>query len=132
MLLNKFDSKINLIPNRNRVFFPERELGFFSIPNFLSKEVFCLERRIFLNNRIGVISAILEEPEKCQYEFNKIVSEYKDIIRGRMGIPFNEENISVISITVVGSLDEINSLTGKLGNLNNVIVKTSISKKELE
>ncbi|WP_077369057.1 TM1266 family iron-only hydrogenase system putative regulator [Anaerosalibacter sp. Marseille-P3206] len=85
-----------------------------------------------MNNRIGVISAILEEPEKCQYEFNKIVSEYKDIIRGRMGIPFKEEKISVISITVVGSLDDINSLTGKLGNLNNVIVKTSISKKELE
>ena len=81
--------------------------------------------------RIGVISAILEEPDKCQYDFNKIVSEYKDIIRGRMGIPFNEENISVISIIVVGSLDEINSLTGKLGNLDHVIVKTSISKKEL-
>lgn len=84
-----------------------------------------------MNIRIGVISAILEEPKKCQYEFNKIVSEYKDIVHGRMGVPFNEENISVISIIVVGSLDVINSLTGKLGNLNNVIVKTSISKKEL-
>ena len=81
--------------------------------------------------RIGVISAILEEPDKCQHDFNKIVSEYKDIIRGRMGIPFNEENISVISIIVVGSLDEINSLSGKLGTLDHVIVKNSISKKVL-
>lgn len=85
-----------------------------------------------MKKRIAVISAILEEPEKCQFEFNKIVSDYKDIIRGRMGIPFNEEGISVISITVVGTLDEINSLTGKLGNLNHVIVKSSISKKEID
>jgi putative iron-only hydrogenase system regulator len=85
-----------------------------------------------LKKRIAIISAILESPEKSQYEFNKIVSEYKSLIKGRMGIPFDEENISVISITVVGTIDEINSLTGKLGNLNNITVKTSISKKELD
>lgn len=85
-----------------------------------------------MKKRIAVISAILEEPEKIQFDFNKLVSNYKDIIRGRMGIPFHENNISVISITVVGTLDEINSLTGKLGNLDNCIVKTSISKKEID
>ena len=85
-----------------------------------------------MKRRIAVISAILENPEICQFEFNKIVSEYKPLIRGRMGVPFNEEDISVISITVVGTLDEINSLTGKLGNLNHVIVKSSISKKEID
>ncbi|MCF6466211.1 TM1266 family iron-only hydrogenase system putative regulator [Clostridium sp. Cult2] len=85
-----------------------------------------------MKKRIAVISAILEEPEKIQFDFNKLVSNYKDIIRGRMGIPFHDEDISVISITVVGTLDEINSLTGKLGNLDNCIVKTSISKKEID
>ncbi|HHV46279.1 MAG TPA: iron-only hydrogenase system regulator [Tissierellia bacterium] len=85
-----------------------------------------------MKKRIAVISAILETPEKVQHEFNRIVSSYKHIIKGRMGIPFQEEDISVISITVIGTLDEINSFTGKLGNLNNCIVKTSISKKEIE
>jgi len=85
-----------------------------------------------LKKRIAVISAILDNPEKTQFEFNKIVSEYKNIIRGRMGIPFQEEGVSVISIIVVGTLDEINSFTGKLGNIHNCVVKTSISKKELE
>ncbi len=85
-----------------------------------------------MKKRIAVISAILENPEKIQHEFNRIVSNYKDIIKGRMGIPFEEEGISVIAITVVGTLDEINSFTGKLGNLNNCVVKTSISKKEIE
>lgn len=85
-----------------------------------------------MKNRIAVISAILENPETIQLEFNKIVSNYKHIIKGRMGIPFQEEDISVIAITVIGTLDEINSFTGKLGNINNCIVKTSISKKEID
>ncbi|QQY80060.1 putative iron-only hydrogenase system regulator [Keratinibaculum paraultunense] len=85
-----------------------------------------------MKKRIAIISAILEEPEKIQFDFNKLISNYKDIVRGRMGIPFHEDNISVICIIVVGTLDEINSLTGKLGNLDNCIVKTSISKKEID
>ncbi len=80
--------------------------------------------------KIAVISAILEEPSKCQKEFNEIVSDFKGIVKGRMGIPF-EEGMAVICITVTGDLDQINSLTGKLGNLPYVSVKTAISKKDL-
>ncbi|WP_032123055.1 TM1266 family iron-only hydrogenase system putative regulator [Clostridium amazonitimonense] len=82
-------------------------------------------------SKIAVISAILEEPQSCQLKFNQVISSFKGIIKGRMGIPFEEDGISVISITVVGELDEINSLTGKLGNIDNVYVKTSVSKKEI-
>jgi len=48
-----------------------------------------------------------------------------------MGIPFDEEGVSVVAITVLGDLDSINSLTGKLGNIKGVSVRTSISKKEI-
>ena len=81
--------------------------------------------------KVAVISAILEEPELCQNEFNTVVSHYKSIIRGRMGIPFVGGNIGVVSLTVVGEMDEINSLTGKLGNIQHLSVKTAISKKEI-
>ncbi|MBU5437325.1 hypothetical protein KQI42_04850 [Tissierella sp. MSJ-40] len=81
--------------------------------------------------KIAVISAILEEPKSCQQKFNETVAEFKGIIKGRMGIPFEDEGISVICITVVGEMDKINSLTGKLGNIENVLVKTSVSKKEV-
>jgi putative iron-only hydrogenase system regulator len=81
--------------------------------------------------KIAVISAILEEPDLCQKDFNEIVSDFKGIVKGRMGIPFEEEGIAVISLTVAGELNEINSLTGKLGNINHVLVKTAISKKEI-
>ncbi len=84
-----------------------------------------------MNKRIAVIGAILEEPREIQSQFNNIVSEFKEIIKGRMGIPFEKEDISVIAITVLGTLDQINSLTGKLGNLKNVNIRTSISKKEI-
>jgi putative iron-only hydrogenase system regulator len=81
--------------------------------------------------KIAVISAILEEPDKCQKEFNEIVSNYKQIIKGRMGIPFDEAELAVICIMVMGELDEINGFTGKLGKLEHVLVKTSFSKKEI-
>lgn len=81
--------------------------------------------------KIGVISAILEEPSLCQKEFNETVSSFKGLIKGRMGIPFEDEDMAVISLTVVGELNDINSLTGKLGNIDHILVKTAISKKEL-
>ncbi|MDU5110766.1 MAG: iron-only hydrogenase system regulator [Clostridium sp.] len=81
--------------------------------------------------KIGVISAILEEPSKCNSEFNEVVANFRGSIKGRMGIPLENET-SIVSIVVVGSLNEINSLTGKLGNINGVTVKTAISKKEIE
>lgn len=81
--------------------------------------------------KIAVIGAVLEDPKHSQQIFNEVVAEYADIVRGRMGIPFDAEGISVISITVLGTLNEINGLTGKLGNIPFVSVKTSISKNEV-
>lgn len=81
--------------------------------------------------KVAVISAILEEPSKCQKEFNTILSKYKDIIKGRMGIPFSDWGMGIISITVVADIDLINSLTGRLGKIPFVSVKTAISKKDI-
>ncbi len=81
--------------------------------------------------KIALISAILESPSTHQADFNKIVSEYKHIVKGRMGLPFDDEDIAVISLTVCATMDEINSLTGKLGLVPNTTVKTAISKKEV-
>lgn len=85
-----------------------------------------------MKKKFAVIGAILDKPRETQQLFNSTVSEYKDIIKGRMGIPYEEAGISVISITVFGTMDEINGLTGKLGNIKGVNVKTSISKKDFE
>lgn len=77
--------------------------------------------------RIAVIGAILEHPEENQKAFNDTVSGYRKIVRGRMGIPFDESGIAVISLILRGELDTINALTGKLGNLPGITVKTAVS-----
>jgi len=80
--------------------------------------------------RIGVISAILEDPQRSQSEFNALIAGFKGLVKGRMGLPMSEHGVSVITIVLAGELDEINNLTGKLGALPGVQVKTSVSKKE--
>ena len=77
--------------------------------------------------RIAVIGAILEEPQISQRAFNEVVSQYRRIVKGRMGIPFDEENTAVIALTLRGELDDINALTGKLGKLPHVTVKAAVS-----
>jgi len=79
--------------------------------------------------RAAIISAILENPQNNQRDFNNIVSEFNDIVRGRMGIPFGQGKIALISLTVVAELDRINSLTGRLGKLEGVTVKAAIAKE---
>lgn len=85
-----------------------------------------------MDKKIAVISAILEEPQLVQSQFNQIVSEFKGIVKGRTGIPFDQYGVSVITIIVIGTMDQINGLTGKLGNLQSVLVKTSVSKKTID
>ena len=80
--------------------------------------------------KIAVISAILENPEEVQADFNKIVANFKDIVKGRMGLPFEDEGVASISITVMGEMDEINKFTGRLGQLENITVKTAVSKRD--
>lgn len=81
--------------------------------------------------RIAVVSVVLDEPRDVQEKVNKIIADNKNIIRGRMGLPLNEEDVSIISLAVIGENDQINALTGKLGAIDQVNVKTSFSKKEI-
>jgi len=81
-----------------------------------------------MDERVAVIGAILEDPTRSQSQFNRIVAEYHDLVRGRMGLPLKDKCMSVISITVVGTMDQINTMTGRLGNLEGVTVKTAISR----
>ena len=81
-----------------------------------------------MDERVAVIGAILENPTRSQSQFNRIVAEYHDLVGGRMGLPLKDKCMSVISITVVGTMDQINTMTGRLGNLEGVTVKTAISR----
>jgi putative iron-only hydrogenase system regulator len=80
--------------------------------------------------RIAFIGAVLDEPELSQAEFNSVVSSFREIVRSRCGNPF-PEGVAVISLVVTGELDRINALTGRLGQIPHVQVKSAISRKDL-
>jgi len=93
----------------------------------------CLWHRVFfggeaMDKRIAHIGIIVEEMESVQ-KLNEILHEYGNHIIGRMGIPFREKNICIISIVLHAEQDVISSLAGKLGMLKGVSVKTIFSKK---
>lgn len=81
-----------------------------------------------MEQRVGVIGIVVEDREKAP-KINGILSEYNDIIIGRMGVPYRERGISVISLIVDGSTDEIGAMTGKLGGVKGVKVRSALVTK---
>ena len=81
-----------------------------------------------LEKRIGVVAVIVKDPDKTHEKLNAILHTHSNIIIGRLGIPRKEEKLSIISLIVEGTTDEVGALTGKLGQLPSVSVKTAFAK----
>lgn len=77
---------------------------------------------------MGVVAIIIEDRHQSAGSVNQILSEYGDMIAGRMGLPYRQRGVSIIALIVDGSTDEIGAMTGKLGSLSGVSVKTAMSK----
>jgi len=79
--------------------------------------------------RIGVVGIVINDPKVIADKVNLIISNYSYLIMGRMGIPKHEEHVGVIALIVEGNTDDVGALTGKLGNLPGVIVKSALTAK---
>ena len=79
-----------------------------------------------MNTRVAVIGIIVENKESVP-ALNKLLSEYGEYIIGRMGIPYKEKKINVISIVIDAPQDVINTLSGNIGRLDGVSSKTAYS-----
>jgi putative iron-only hydrogenase system regulator len=79
------------------------------------------------SSRIAVIGIVVNNREETARKVNDILSIFANIIVGRMGLPYKEREISVISIIVDGTNDEIGALTGKLGNIPGIKVKVALT-----
>lgn len=77
-------------------------------------------------SRVAVIAIIVEDQDSVD-NVNSILHEHKDSIIGRMGIPYREKGISIISIAVDAPQDDINAIAGKVGRLKGVFAKTVYS-----
>ncbi len=81
--------------------------------------------------RIGVIGIVVEDRNVVS-DVQNLLSEFSEIILGRMGIPDRESGISAISLIVKGSVEEISALTGKLGKIRNISVKSALTSVDLK
>lgn len=80
-----------------------------------------------MEKRLGVVAVILEDKEYAD-QVNDILHSYNQIIVGRMGLPYKERSVAVISLIVDATSDEVSALTGKLGRIDGVTVKSALAK----
>ncbi|MBO5026924.1 MAG: iron-only hydrogenase system regulator [Clostridia bacterium] len=78
-------------------------------------------------NRIAVVS-ILVSDRTMSDKVNALLSEYGEWILGRMGIPYKEKQVSVLSVVLDAPVEVTNALTGKLGRIDGVSVKALFGK----
>lgn len=79
-----------------------------------------------METRVAVIGIIVENGDSVE-ELNQLLHEYGSYIIGRMGIPYRERKINIISIAIDAPQDIISALTGKIGRLSGVSTKTAYS-----
>lgn len=79
-----------------------------------------------METRIALIAIIVEDTESTE-ELNKILHEYGEYIIGRMGLPYRKCNVSILSVAVDAPQTVISTLSGKIGKLSGVSVKTAYS-----
>ncbi|MBQ2753684.1 MAG: iron-only hydrogenase system regulator [Firmicutes bacterium] len=79
-----------------------------------------------METRAAVIGIIVEDMTSVS-QLNNVLHDYADYIIGRMGIPYREKNISIISIAIDAPQDIINALSGKIGRIKGVSAKTAYS-----
>lgn len=80
-----------------------------------------------MDKRIGIIGIVIDDLVSAE-RVNAILHEHAGLIVARTGIPYRERGVSVISLIVDGSNDEISALTGKLGRISGVAVKSMVTK----
>ncbi|MCG8572927.1 MAG: iron-only hydrogenase system regulator [Spirochaetes bacterium] len=80
-----------------------------------------------MGKRIGVIAILLTDKKNVN-QLNSILSDFGEIIIGRLGLPLKEKSVHVISVIVEGTTDQISAMTGKIGNLSGIQVKSVLTK----
>ena len=79
-----------------------------------------------METRVAVMSIIVENEETVG-QLNTILHNYGEYIIGRMGIPYRKRGVNIISIAIDAPQDTISAISGKIGRLNGISVKTAFS-----
>jgi len=81
-----------------------------------------------METRLAIIGIIVENKDSVE-RINALLSEFGQYIKGRLGLPYDEKELAVISVVIDAPMDAISNLSGKLGALPGVSSKTVYSKK---
>ncbi|MGM0622099.1 MAG: TM1266 family iron-only hydrogenase system putative regulator [Bacteroidota bacterium] len=79
--------------------------------------------------RLGFVGIIIDNREKCSGIVNDVLSEHAELILARTGLPNAKGNTSVITLVIDATTDEVGVLTGKLGRINGISVKSGLAKR---
>lgn len=79
--------------------------------------------------RLGFVGVVVEDRRRAE-DVNRILSQYGGMIRGRIGVPDQESGLAVIGLIVEGTNDQVGAMTGKLGNLTGITVKSALTAKK--
>lgn len=85
-----------------------------------------LLKEMKMENRVAIVGIIVENMNSVE-KLNAILHEYAQYMVGRMGIPYRQKGIHIISIAIDAPQDVISALTGKIGNLEGISVKAAFS-----
>jgi putative iron-only hydrogenase system regulator len=80
-----------------------------------------------MEKRIGTITILLSDKAAAP-QVNEVISSHSAIVLARQGLPFHDRPVAVISLIVEGDVDEINSLSGQLGKIQDVTTKAVVTK----
>ena len=83
-----------------------------------------------MEKRLGFVGVIIHHRKKAAPMVNNILTDFGDLVVGRMGIPQVKKELSVIVLIVNATTDGLGALTGKLGKVAGVSVKSALSKAE--
>lgn len=81
-----------------------------------------------MEKRLGFVGLIIEDRELHAADVNALLSEFGEIILARTGVPCPERNCSAITLVIDATTDQLGSLTGRLGRIAGVSVKSMLSK----
>ena len=79
--------------------------------------------------RLGFVGIIIEDRDKCSGIVNDTLSIFSKLILARTGLPNAKGNTSIITLVIDATTDELGMLTGKLGNIPGVSVKSGLAKR---
>lgn len=81
-----------------------------------------------MDGRLGFVGIIVDDRKRAAASVNTVLSEFGEIVVARVGIPYKKKNCCVITLIVDATTDQVGALTGKLGKISGVSVKSALSK----